>query len=76
MLTAPSLEGIREKTTRFMLPALKWECLISKAIAYNYDEEESKSRVCSGQVAALPTILVCASVICADRELTQYFHTL
>jgi hypothetical protein len=31
-----------------MLPALKWERLISEAIAYNYDDEERKSRVCSG----------------------------
>ena len=31
-----------KKTTRIMLPALKWKCLISEAIAYNYDEEESK----------------------------------
>ena len=39
---APLPEGIIEKKTRIMLPALKWERHISKAIAYNYDEEESK----------------------------------
>ena len=42
MLTAPSPEDIIKKTTRIMLPVLKWERLISEAIAYNYDEEESK----------------------------------
>ena len=30
------------KFTKGMLPALKWECLISEAIVYNHDEEESK----------------------------------
>ncbi len=36
------------KFTKEMLPALKWERLISKAIVYNHDKEESKSRVRSG----------------------------
>jgi hypothetical protein len=36
------------KFSKGMLSVLKWECLISEAIVYNHDKEESKSRVCSG----------------------------
>ena len=63
--------------TKGMFPARKWECLVSETTGYNHDDEETKSRVSSGYSTVLaPTIIVCTSVICAVKELTQCFCTL